>query len=100
MYEINSFMAELERKNPAQSEFIQAVREVVESVIDTVNENPVYLKNKILDRYQRIPNRTGSSPLKSNGKTIRVRSRSIEVTGCSSTTQSDPIRADSGSTHR
>ena len=43
-------MAELERKNPAQSEFIQAVREVVESVIDTVNENPVYLKNKILDR--------------------------------------------------
>ena len=50
MYEINSFMAELERKNPAQSEFIQAVREVVESVIDTVNENPVYLKNKILDR--------------------------------------------------
>ena len=50
MYEINSFMAELERKNPAQSEFIQAVREVVESVIDIVNENPVYLKNKILDR--------------------------------------------------
>lgn len=50
MYEINSFMAELEKKNPAQSEFIQAVREVVESVIDTVNENPVYLKNKILER--------------------------------------------------
>ncbi len=50
MYEINSFMAELERKNPAQSEFIQAVREVVESVIDVVNENPVYLKNKILER--------------------------------------------------
>ena len=49
MYEINSFMAELEKKNPAQSEFIQAVREVVESVIDTVNENPVYLKNKILE---------------------------------------------------
>ena len=43
-------MAELEKKNPAQSEFIQAVREVVESVIDTVNENPVYLKNKILER--------------------------------------------------
>ena len=45
MYEINSFMAELERKNPAQSEFIQAVREVVESVIDVVNENPVYLND-------------------------------------------------------
>ena len=50
MYEINSFMAELQRKSPAQSEFIQAVREVVESVIDVVNENPVYLKNKILER--------------------------------------------------
>ncbi|MCR5731711.1 MAG: NADP-specific glutamate dehydrogenase [Sphaerochaetaceae bacterium] len=50
MYEINSFMAELEKKNPAQPEFIQATREVVESVIDVVNSNPVYLKNKILDR--------------------------------------------------
>ncbi|MCF0237035.1 MAG: glutamate dehydrogenase, partial [Sphaerochaetaceae bacterium] len=50
MYEINSFMEELEKKNPAQPEFIQAAREVVESVIDVVNENPVYLKNKILDR--------------------------------------------------
>jgi len=50
MYEINSFMAELEKKNPAQPEFIQAVREVVESVIDVVNNNPIYLKNKILER--------------------------------------------------
>ncbi len=50
MYEINSFMAELEKKNPAQPEFIQAVREVVESVIDVVNSNPIYLKNKILER--------------------------------------------------
>lgn len=41
-------MAELERKNPAQPEFIQATREVIESVIDVVNENPVYEKNKIL----------------------------------------------------
>lgn len=50
MYDIEAFMAELERKNPAQGEFIQAVREVVESVIDVVNDNPLYLKNKILDR--------------------------------------------------
>lgn len=50
MYNIDRFMAELERKNPAQPEFIQAAREVVESVIDMVNENPVYLKAKILDR--------------------------------------------------
>ena len=50
MYKLDSFMVELERKNPAQPEFIQAVREVIESVIDVVNENPVYEKNKILER--------------------------------------------------
>lgn len=50
MYDIDSFMQEVERKNPAQSEFIQAVREVVESVIGFVNDNPLYLKNRILER--------------------------------------------------
>lgn len=50
MYHIDSFMADLERKNPAQPEFIQAAREVIESIIDVVNDNPVYLGNKILDR--------------------------------------------------
>ncbi len=50
MYKLDEFMAELEKKNPAQPEFIQAAREIVESVIDVVNNNPKYLKNKILDR--------------------------------------------------
>ena len=50
MYNIDKFMAELERRNPAQPEFIQAAKEVIESVIDTVNENPAYLQAKILDR--------------------------------------------------
>ena len=50
MYDYAKFMAELERKNPAQPEFIQAAGEIVASVIDTVNSNPLYLKNKILDR--------------------------------------------------
>ncbi len=50
MYKLKEFMAELERKNPAQPEFIQAAKEVIESVIDMVNENPRYLKAKILDR--------------------------------------------------
>ncbi len=49
-YDLDSFMANLEKKNPAEPEFIQAAREVVASVIDVVNENPQYLKNKILDR--------------------------------------------------
>ena len=50
MYDIDKFMAELERKNPAEPEFIQAAREVVESVIDVVNSNQRYLDNRILER--------------------------------------------------
>lgn len=50
MYDPEKFIRELERKNPAEPEFIQAVREVCESVIDVVNSNPVYLKNRILER--------------------------------------------------
>lgn len=50
MYDLDEFMAEVERKNPGQPEFIQAAREVIESIIDVVNNNPKYLKNKILDR--------------------------------------------------
>ncbi len=50
MYSLDVLMEELERKNPAQPEFIQAVREVLESVIDVVNDNPVYEKHRILER--------------------------------------------------
>lgn len=50
MYDLDQFMAEVERKNPAQPEFIEAAKEVVASVIDVVNSNPKYLENKILDR--------------------------------------------------
>ena len=56
MYDYKKFMAELERKNPSQPEFIQAASEIVASIIDTVNSNPMYLKNKILDRIV-VPNR-------------------------------------------
>lgn len=57
MYELETLMAELERKNPAQPEFIQAAREVLESVIEMVNDNPVYEKNRILERITE-PDRT------------------------------------------
>ena len=50
MYELNKFMVELERKNPAQPEFIQAAKEVIETVIDFVNDNPRYVQGKILER--------------------------------------------------
>ncbi|MCL2705380.1 MAG: NADP-specific glutamate dehydrogenase [Spirochaetaceae bacterium] len=57
MYNLNEFMADLEKKNPAQPEFIQAAKEVVESIIDIVNGNPVYVKAKILERITE-PDRT------------------------------------------
>ena len=50
MYDVDSFIAELERRNPSQEEFIQAAREVVSNVIDVVNDNPQYIRNKILER--------------------------------------------------
>ena len=50
MYRLDDFIAEIERKNPSEPEFIQAVREVTASVIDTVNDNPMYIKNRILER--------------------------------------------------
>ena len=49
-YDLDTFMKDLEARNPAQPEFIQATREVIESIIDVVNSNPKYLDNKILER--------------------------------------------------
>jgi len=50
MYNLEALMEDVERKNPAQPEFHQAVKEVLRSVIDVVNENPVYEKHRILER--------------------------------------------------
>ncbi len=57
MYDKKEFMAELERKNPSEPEFIQAVSEVLDSVIDVVNEDPEYVNAKILERITE-PDRT------------------------------------------
>ena len=47
---IEEFMAGVIKKNPGETEFHQAVREVVESVMPFIQENPKYLKAKILER--------------------------------------------------
>ncbi len=47
---VDSFMDMVVKKNPAQEEFHQAVHEVVESLWDFVNENPIYLEKNILER--------------------------------------------------
>lgn len=57
MYNVDKFMAGLEQRNLAQPEFIQAAREVIESVVDVVNDNPAYLSARILERITE-PDRT------------------------------------------
>jgi glutamate dehydrogenase (NADP+) len=47
---IEEFMAGVIAKNPGETEFHQAVREVVESVMPYVEANPRYQKAKILER--------------------------------------------------
>ena len=48
--QIDSFMKELELKNSHEPEFIQAVEEVVETVIPYIEANPKYKKAKVLER--------------------------------------------------
>jgi len=47
---VDEFMAHVVARNPAQTEFHQAVREVVESVLPVVQANAAYRKAKILER--------------------------------------------------
>ncbi len=47
---IEEFMAKVIKKNPGEVEFHQAVREVVESVMPFIEENPKYQEAKILER--------------------------------------------------
>ena len=48
--EVDEFMAKLIAKNPGETEFHQAVWEVVESLMPFINENPKYKQGKILER--------------------------------------------------
>jgi glutamate dehydrogenase (NADP+) len=48
--DLKKIMAEVEKKNQGQSEFLQAVEEVLETIVDFVNENPKYDNAKIIER--------------------------------------------------
>jgi glutamate dehydrogenase (NADP+) len=48
--DIEKLMFELEKKHPGESEYLQAVREVLESIEDVVNENPQFETEGIIDR--------------------------------------------------
>ena len=43
-------MSDLEKRNPGQPEFLQAVKEVLETIIDVVAENPKYDASNIIER--------------------------------------------------
>ena len=43
-------MADLEAKHPGESEFLQAVREVLESIEEVYNQHPEFEKAKIVER--------------------------------------------------
>lgn len=47
---LEKIMAEVEKKNPGQNEFLQAVEEVLETIVEFVNENPKYDNAKIIER--------------------------------------------------
>jgi len=47
---VNVFMAKVIAQNPGESEFHQAVQEVVESLMPFIDENPKYRNAKILER--------------------------------------------------
>jgi glutamate dehydrogenase/leucine dehydrogenase len=47
---LNNFMSGLERRNPGQPEFHQAVYEVALDIIPFIQENPIYEEHQILER--------------------------------------------------
>lgn len=48
--QVDEFMAKVIAKNPGETEFHQAVREVVETSMPFIDENPKYKQGKILER--------------------------------------------------
>ena len=47
---VNKIMAELERKHPGESEYLQAVREVLMTVEEAYNQHPEFEANRIAER--------------------------------------------------
>ena len=65
---VNKIMAELERKHPGESEYLQAVREVLMTVEDAYNQHPEFEANRIAER-------TEPSRSRSYGSTTRATCR-------------------------
>ncbi|HEX2395296.1 MAG TPA: NADP-specific glutamate dehydrogenase [Bacteroidales bacterium] len=48
--EVNTVIQDLERRNPGEVEYLQAVREVLDSIVDVYNRNPQFEKAGIIER--------------------------------------------------
>lgn len=48
--EVNKILNDLEKKHPGELEYLQAVKEVLESIEDVYNENPQFASSKIIER--------------------------------------------------
>ncbi len=48
--QVNEFMAKVIARNPSETEFHQAVQEVVESLMPFIQDNPIYKYSKVLER--------------------------------------------------
>lgn len=47
---VNQLMADLERRHPGESEYLQAVREVLTTVEEAYNKHPEFEANRIAER--------------------------------------------------
>lgn len=47
---LEKIMNDLEKKNPGEKEYLQAVREVLESIEEIYNENPHFESANIIER--------------------------------------------------
>ena len=47
---VNEIMSNLEQKHPGENEYLQAVREVLESIEEVYNQHPEFEKAKIVER--------------------------------------------------
>ena len=70
--DINQIMASLEAKHPGESEYLQAVKEVLLSIQDIYNQHPEFEKASLIER---LWNRTVSLHLRCLGWMIKARYR-------------------------
>ncbi|VGP96915.1 NADP-specific glutamate dehydrogenase [Klebsiella quasipneumoniae subsp. similipneumoniae] len=94
---LEGFLTRVQQRDPHQTEFAQAVREVMTTLWPFLEENPRYRQLALLERLVE-PERV--IQFRVVGWTTAIRSRSTARGACSSTRPSARIRAECASTRR